>query len=99
MEVVQTIDELREALLELQRTHPNHPRQLVPTMGALHEGHRELLKHAVAQGPTVATLFVNPLQFGPNEDFDRYPRDLSHDLCLYYSLHFLKKWPWISNNL
>ncbi|MDA0907011.1 MAG: pantoate--beta-alanine ligase [Bacteroidetes bacterium] len=79
MEVVQTIDKLREALLELQRTHPNHPRQLVPTMGALHEGHRELLRHAVEQGPTVATLFVNPLQFGPNEDFDRYPRDLSHD--------------------
>jgi pantoate--beta-alanine ligase len=79
MELVQTIHELQEALAELQSMHPNAPRQLVPTMGALHEGHRELLKHAVEQGPTVATLFVNPLQFGPNEDFDRYPRDLTHD--------------------
>jgi pantoate--beta-alanine ligase len=79
MELVQTIDELQEALLELQRMHPNAPRQLVPTMGALHEGHRELLKHAVEQGPTVATIFVNPMQFGPNEDFERYPRDLTHD--------------------
>jgi pantoate--beta-alanine ligase len=62
------------------------PLVLVPTMGALHEGHRTLLRHARElagpHGSVLVTIFVNPLQFGAGEDFGRYPRTLDDDVLL-----------------
>lgn len=75
MKVVHTIDELRDQLRGQNRT------SFVPTMGNLHEGHLALMKLAHQHGdPVVASIFVNRLQFGPNEDFDKYPRTLQQDI-------------------
>ena len=80
MRVVETIAELRAAIAGWRREHPGGTVGFVPTMGYLHEGHASLIRRSAAEnGLTVVSVFVNPLQFGPNEDFDRYPRDLERD--------------------
>jgi len=75
MRVVQTIRELRDQL------HGQNRIAFVPTMGNLHAAHLSLMVLAGRHGdPVVASIFVNRLQFGPNEDFDRYPRTLQEDI-------------------
>ena len=72
------------ASLALARAGLAGPVGLVPTMGALHEGHRVLLSSAREQcASVVATIFVNPRQFGPGEDLGRYPRDEAADLRMF----------------
>jgi pantoate--beta-alanine ligase len=78
--VIERVSELR-SMLDSARAQ-GRTVGFVPTMGAFHEGHRSLMRAARAAHDTVVvSLFVNPLQFGPAEDLDRYPRDLSGDLA------------------
>lgn len=78
MKTVTTIRDLRAQVRTWRQT--GETVGLVPTMGALHEGHLALVRHARAKTMrTCATLFVNPTQFGPNEDFTAYPRDTKTD--------------------
>lgn len=76
MKIITTIEELRDQLRGQLRT------AFVPTMGNLHEGHLSLMRLARKHGdPVVASIFVNRLQFGPNEDFDKYPRTFQADVA------------------
>lgn len=81
MKTFTTIAELRAALAENRRAGKTVG--LVPTMGYLHVGHMELMRRAREENDiVVASIFVNPLQFGPNEDLAKYPRDLARDQAM-----------------
>jgi pantoate--beta-alanine ligase len=78
MKVLKTINEMKQLRLKL-----HEPLGFVPTMGYLHEGHLALVRQARAENSSVVvSIFVNPTQFGPREDFDSYPRDPKRDLAL-----------------
>lgn len=83
MHVVRTIAQLRQCLSAYRASLPDATVGFVPTMGNLHAGHLALVAaSADNQDCTVVSIFVNPLQFGPQEDFSTYPRTLSQDITL-----------------
>jgi pantoate--beta-alanine ligase len=81
MEILRTVEALRDWSRAIRMQ--DETVGLVPTMGALHAGHASLIRAAVEQcGHAAVTIFVNPAQFGPHEDFDRYPRTFEADCTL-----------------
>ncbi len=85
MKVAGTVEEVRAQVREWRKEGLSVG--LVPTMGYLHEGHASLIKKAVEQNDRVVTsVFVNPMQFGPSEDLEAYPRDMEKDSALCESL-------------
>ena len=90
MQLVHTIDEVRAQVKAWKREGLSVG--LVPTMGYLHDGHKSLIERAVKENDRVVVSdFVNPTQFGENEDLGSYPRDIKRDAAL------CAKWPGNSN--
>ena len=85
MKIVKTISEIRDIVKEWRKA--GYSIGLVPTMGYLHAGHGSLIEQSVKNNDkTVVSIFVNPTQFGPNEDLEKYPRDIKRDSELVASL-------------
>lgn len=85
MQIIDTIEDLRRLVLETRRS--GRTIGFVPTMGYLHQGHLSLMQQARQENDLViASVFVNPTQFGPNEDFDAYPRNPEQDRTLMASV-------------
>ena len=85
MKIVKTISEIRDIVKEWKKS--GYSIGLVPTMGYLHAGHGSLIEQSVKNNDkTVVSVFVNPTQFGPNEDLEKYPRDIKRDSELVSSL-------------
>ena len=85
MKIVKTISEIRDIVKEWRKAE--YSIGLVPTMGYLHAGHGSLIEQSVKNNDkTVVSIFVNPTQFGPNEDLEKYPRDIKRDSELVASL-------------
>ena len=85
MKIVKTISEIRDIVKEWRKA--GYSIGLVPTMGYLHSGHGSLIEQSVKNNDkTVVSVFVNPTQFGPNEDLEKYPRDIKRDSELVASL-------------
>lgn len=81
MRIIRTINDMK-AVIKYQKKM-NKTIGFVPTMGYLHEGHLSLARQSIRENDfTVMSIFVNPTQFGPNEDYDRYPRDMDRDMQL-----------------
>lgn len=81
MKVFETADEVRDFVKSFKKTGKTVG--FVPTMGYLHEGHISLIERAVRENDIVGvSIFVNPVQFGPGEDFEKYPRDLERDCAV-----------------
>ena len=79
MEIIKSPRELQSMVIDIKKQHKEIG--FVPTMGAFHEGHTSLMKQARKENDLLITsIFVNPLQFGANEDFDTYPRNADHDI-------------------
>ncbi|GGG93976.1 pantoate--beta-alanine ligase [Staphylococcus pragensis] len=80
-QVIKTVKEMQQITQELKRSEKSIG--FIPTMGALHEGHLSMMRRSVEENDvTIISVFVNPLQFGPNEDFDAYPRQIEQDVAL-----------------